>query len=312
MWLCWEEDLSLKAHFETDWSSRKVKFCHRTSFDFFDNSESRGAPFLDNVSLFSSQWDFVEAAICLARMSLCKLVDADDLIFLLVYNLMACLHKAERHYEDLAAPRRYLEYVDESIGAFDRTLHRPLDGSHWCTRWGKHRYPGAGRPMPRIFEYKIAPEVDTSENSPSDFLSFAASSGLSRYVNDVLDQPGPYMDSNRATYLAICAIAYINPESVDGQWRDWDILTWTQFELVARLVRLGADLRKGLTWSVWQAMLRFLYSDRLGHWGRCPRDFDEVVSGLPQMLEDYPNSELDPYPVIYLIHFHTQLAIDFL
>ncbi len=212
---------------------------------------------------------------------------------LLAYNLMRCLKYADSRCREPAALREYLEYADESISAFDRTLNRRSDGSHWCTRWGKHHCYAFDQKVPRPFDYEIASDVDTSDNSPNDFLTYAASSGLITYVGDILNRPGLDMDPIRATQLAVCATAQSVPWNQCHGWRQWKIQKLDQFELVARIVRLGADPTRGLNWSIWEEVVRFLYEifyvQNVWIWElKSSSQFSEFISNLPQNAGRFP------------------------
>ena len=299
-WLEWEQDKTLATRFKTDWMSRNVKFCHRTALDFFNNSDAAGRIFLDANVTSSSYESFCRTAIYLTWMSLCNLIESRSFMARMVRRTMLSLWYAERDCEDSTVYKEYLNYVDQSISNFDWKLNRRSNHSHWCTRWGMGDSHVYHPKKPWTYSRVINPKVDAPHNSPVDFLSFAANSRCYKYVNIALDQPGVNLDPDKLTHLAICTIA---------SEREWIIAEWAQFELVSRLVLLGADPRKGLNWSIWEEVLRFLHQAYLNYG---PGDFkkhtDDIID-WPQILESFWNWGVDLCTILRLhSHVHGNMA----
>ena len=301
MWITWEQDpSSLAISCQTDWSRRLVRFCHRTAYDFFKGGN--GWRFVKSSRYNTSNEFMFQAAMHFAKMSLCNISESTNFVRRLHFETMMSLREAESFEKDTGALTEYVAYVGKSIAAFNEKFNQPLENYHWCSRWEvladwKDQYW-----VPGSLDRRIGVKADDPQTLPNDFLSFAASFGLLTYVNAVLDQPDFSMDSNKATHLAICSIT--RPYAADT-WRKWRIYSWPQFAFVARLVRSGANPRRGAKWSLWEEVLAFLYSEKVsGSDVEASQKHPHIMSDLPQILEAFLNTGVDLYPIIYLRYFN--------
>ena len=296
----WDQDVALQQ--ETDkWSRCDVTFIHRTALEFFASEAGSGSYFLSSYLL---DFPFPEvhtlsASLCLARMSMCNLVDSEHYMRYMINVAMEELKEAEDICSSTDEPllMQLLDYVNETIGGFDKD-HNVPDGSHWCTRWGYvsirsyHILPKAREPWAN----SVCSRSEFQDKYPNDFISYAASRGLFKYVNSHLSEPHSKVSTYRATQLAVCSL--ISPEFGYrgkfgcGRFRK---LQRQQLEIVTRLTGLGANPNAGYATSIWEEVVGYLLHLRLEK----PQAFFRL--DINAILTTFLATGIDPYPTVRLV-----------
>ena len=184
--------------------STPVVFVHRTAVDFLENL-GPGKAFLDTnlSSEFDPQIQVVKALLGELRLmkGRDKFTSPDD-----IDKIMEAVLGLEN---SIGKPQvRLCKLMDRIMSYLDRSDPDWSSDSHWCTRWGKLAViwevetatstTSSSRSSPRDTSFPTTSPSTSSSTEPGDFSptqigsrnfnSFAASHGLSLYVNHVLDQ----------------------------------------------------------------------------------------------------------------------------
>ena len=158
---------------------------------------------------------------------------------------------------------RICELIDRTMSVLDRRHSRWSSDSHWCTRWGRlAKMQTLGQDVSSSDsiqeDVKISVLSPTThlgnsraaQTDPRTFLGFAASHGLSLYVNHVLDCREETVGSEELDYLLCCSVFGYrqNKFPLDSETRP--------LVLVSELLSRGANPNVRLTGkTIWETFL---------------------------------------------------------
>ena len=245
-----------------------INFIHRTAADFLGNS-GPGKAFLDIDSspAFDHRVQYIKAKLGglrvmeeyrLRRGFFRAHVDIDQIM-----RRVASL-------EDLSQMPQVMlcELIDCTMSNLDRRHPDWSSNSHWCTRWGQLvEIESLGQDV-TFTTTSPATKLDNSgatQADPKTFLGFAASHGLSLYVNHVLDCRGKNAGSEDLDGLLCC--------SVSGDSHISLLYDYRSLTMVPELLRRGANPNaRVMGKTIWEAFL-----------GRMARVWEtRVVYGVPE------------------------------
>ena len=194
-----------------------VSFIHRTAVDFMRN-EDAGGPFLrlNTPSGFNARVFYVKNLLARARLSGFKFESGS------VIRIMDAIWEAEHYtgYEQTTL----CQLTDDVMRRIDQKRY-PQNrdrSSHWSTRWGKHRILAyeAG-----VLELNPAKENYYTSSQPKqlkgqgiiispkqDYLLYAASHGLHRYVQQNLNYGSFTCDRDASAYLLYSSMLSLYPD----------------------------------------------------------------------------------------------------
>ena len=292
-WLSWEPNGFRSSSTGIDWTLRKVQFCHRTAKDFFE-PDHEGGRFLSQHSTFLENESLLTAAIYLARIALCNLAHVDGYMWCLIFRLMYDVSlKNPQNPKDLALSVDLLNYFNYTIENLRRRYSSASDAIPWHRHWMLSlRLETRVKFGPRDGGF----EAQFSHNlARDDFLSFAAFFGVYWYAREAFKKYDSNVDANRATQLALYTVA--TPRGLNSY--GWKIYTWDAIDFLTRLNSLGANPNAGLSTSIWEEVLRFMYGVKLqGYFFTNLREFgDDRFAGV---IRAFLEAGANPYPVIIL------------
>ena len=239
-----------------------VNFVHRTAVDFL-KTPGPGKDFLDtNLSPgFDPEVQFLKAA--LGRL---RLTEELRLSWGVVwpwpirYNIDIIMRKIADLEDSSRMPQvRLCELIDRTMSHLDRKHPNWSSDSHWCTRWGQlvgMQTLGQDVSSSHYIEkdvtfYAASPTTHlcnhgAAQTDPRTFLGFAASHGLSLYVNHVLNCREKKVGSEELDDLLCCSVfGYIQ-----------DPLVLRPLVLVPELLSRGANPNARLMGeTIWQTFL---------------------------------------------------------
>ena len=219
-----------------------VDFVHRTAVEFLENFES-GKDFLRAKSSpnFDPQVSHIKALLGKAKVT-GDLEDVDEIMF----------EAADVEDRTGMAQTSLCELIDRTVSIIDHKHPDYCPDSHWCTRFGK---------LAKLYHNENEPSTSTSSSqsnscdsfypaasesmnfgcstaapreSPS-FLGFAASHGLSGYVQQILDREQKSVDPELLDYLLFYSVAP-NP------YRNWNPdLHLKSINVTTKLLSRGAN-----------------------------------------------------------------------
>ena len=141
-WLTWLPSSSHSKWADRNWRLVAVKFCHRTAREFFE-ADTAGREFMGFGHPMKQNCQFLNIAVCLAEMALCRLTDLTSLriymskIINSMFEDMLSLQSYDSGFgADDPGLSEFLRYTDVAIASLDKHFNGPDNISHWCQRWG--------------------------------------------------------------------------------------------------------------------------------------------------------------------------------
>lgn len=306
-WTAWEQNSAVREQFDYDWQSRRVIFCHRTALDFFTRKDSGGANFLNLYFPKISNPRFLMAALELAKLKLCNLVEPFEYFSFYVSHIMSIFHSNERDRDEIHDIQwaDFLNYVDGIIASFiDQQFSTTSHGTHWCTRlWLQNFHRRTQRCLP---DRKRGSVAIIHQNLPYDFLGLIARFRILPYMRHAITQTNLVNGRERATHLAFNLMAYTSfpPGSLDCCYV-WEINSHKILDVVSKLVSRGADPQVGLGTSIWEEAFHFIIGQYLWRYSApMPEGFD-----LHQCLKNFIDAGVDLFPTVTLESYLLDLSI---
>ena len=279
----------------------KITWCHRTAKDFFDEDQP-AAKFLDFDTHLNDNGVVVPATHLAEEVIECLVVRG-------VLELRSTSQTERKALTSLSFPNsKQLTNICDFLALLDTAdwniKQTAIDFVHhvdkcivyvcdWCG-WARDDFWEA------VWADKkgdAAKWTWKSTNSrPTDFFTFAASSGVYFHVEDRLDRAGQSLSLSEIQLLA-CHVAWTTHERCDSN-------NLRQLKLVTRLIQMGVDVHAsdGYT-TIWEEALHHIYAIRLeseDDWEHRIR----LTSGrgtpadLTSMIEMLLQNGADPYPVL--------------
>ena len=300
-WLSWEPEVVRSSYSGIDWASRRVQFCHRTARDFFEPDHEGGRflschqTLLDNVAL-------LKAAIYVARMTLWNIPHTDNYLWYHMSELMryASLHNLQTP-EDLTLSINLLDYFDRAIESLYRRFGTPGNAIQWHRRWiPKLRcLDEHGSPI----DSKTAIVRISKSLARVEFLEVATYFGVHWYTQNALKKYELDIDADRAFQLAIYVVA--DPSRHFWHACLWKIETWAEIDILIHLLRLGADPDEGLSVSIWEAVLYFMYCTKLS---TKVGNIDD--SRFVTVIEGFRKAGANSCPSVFLSAYQVECLVD--
>ena len=199
----------------------KCDFVHRTAVDFLTYPEKGGEFLRANLSPdFDPQILYVKAS--LGKLRLRERAVNVRAVGMNIDQIM--MRVAEIEDRTGRAHEKLCELIDRTMSIVDRGHSDWHSGTHWCTRWGRLAElvvreqdllalstRTSSRSSSSDSFYSAMSEPTTQGNSniafteSLNFLSFAASHGLSHYVQQMLDCRKQSVDPETLDYLLCCS-----------------------------------------------------------------------------------------------------------
>ena len=211
-----------------------VNFVHRTAADFLKNP-GPGKAFLDTNSspVFDPQVQYLKAKLGGLRLTeeltLREGINWNSRRNRRVNNIDRIMREVADLEDSTRMPHvRLCELIDRTMSNLDRKHPFWSSGSHWCTRWGqltemktpRQEIPCSDSIQKDMTISATSPITNLGnrgavQTDPRTFLGFAASHGLSLYVNHVLDCREKRVDSEDLDDLLCCSIFGYRPFPYD-------------------------------------------------------------------------------------------------
>ena len=183
--------------------STAVDFVHRTAIDFLKNP-GPGKAFIDtNISpTFGPQVQYVKALLGGSRLiAELKLRRSEGWFGTSQFDIDNIMGKVADLEDSTRMPQvKLCELIDCTMSNLDRRLPNWSSDSHWCARQGQltgMKTPGQDAICPHSSQEDVTLSTTSpitnldnhgaAQTDPRTFLGFAASHGLSLYVNHILD-----------------------------------------------------------------------------------------------------------------------------
>lgn len=248
-------------------SNATVYFVHRTAVDFLTYPKQGGEFLRANLSPdFDFQVFFVKVLLGIIRL----LGETRGSNYGLVHIDMIMEEVALAEDRTEMAQTKLCELIDRTMSIIDHEHADWHPKSHWCTRWGKlakllvreqERLCSSTRTSSRSSSsdsfYPAMSEPTTQGNSDvalmesSDFLSFAASHGLSHYVQQTLGCQGKNVGPELLDQLLCCATFLT---SYEEGW--WSYLSFRPFRVLPEVLRQGGNPNRDFfTRTIWREFL---------------------------------------------------------
>lgn len=267
LWLAWEPLEIRSTSLDVDWCHKSVRFLHRSARDFF-KTEAKGGEFLKRHGRFPETGNFLGSALYIVRMKLCNLREQRAIEEYMLYHV-SCFMETARHACSLNSSQisqsvDLLKYFDGIANKLYRDDSRFAGSQHWSQRW---LLPYLKRRKGILVrDLKQVEAAFPCRYAPTDLRSSAAFWKLDWYLHGSPETKP--MDAEKATQLAICTATYCGSleytSHVNLWYLEWGITRFADVETLMSLVRQGADPNKGILTSIWEEVLYFLYSTRLG------------------------------------------------
>ena len=249
-------------------SRTAVEFVHRTAIDFL-KKPGRGRDFVEAHSPpdFNVQNSYIE--VLLAKMKLSTTGHISSHIN--VDQIMDEVASAEDRTRD--AQIKSCDLIDRTMAVLDFTLSDRSPIYHWCTRWGL-----MARKLGRAREVSCLNTTSSSRSSSRDsfhsahgelasldcfntgplesmnFFSFAASHGLSHYLQQMLKSPEGSVRPETLDCMLYCSIFS------DYSYRFWDHPHYLRgLNVIPELLKQGANPNaEFFKKSIWKEFLEGL------------------------------------------------------
>lgn len=242
-----------------------VHFAHRTAVEFLENSEP-GKNFLraNSSPNFDPQVSYIKALLGKLKVT-GDLDDVDDIM----------IEAADVEEGTGLAQTSLCELIDRTVSSIDHEHPDYCPDSHWCTRFGKlaELYHNENEPSRSTLSsrsnscdsfYSAASGSMDFRSSiaapmePPSFLAFAASHGLSWYVQQMLDREQKSIGQEVLDYLLFCSVVLI-------PYRYWNGDLWSKSinvtpELLSRGANPNAEFLGKTIWNHFLEHLIFLWS----------------------------------------------------
>lgn len=264
----------------------RVNFLHRTAFDFFKYNE-HGKEFLETNSSANPHPQILYVKALLAALILFRTSPGDSHVQRFIQRIMlqACIAEDET---GVAQPA-LVDLLDRSLAMLYQRYRGQLTDFHWCKAWTDPSdcYDSLG-------SFNLEDSLTTPTTGPVDFLGFAASCGLRRYVEHSLESQFERRDPGMVGYLLSCTI--------DGL-KFYYVHSSGNLELISSLLKRGADpnmeFSNGTAWvsflqilhkeCCWRTLAQHSYEETW--WGNALQAFLE--SGSHVKVRIYGNVEQD-------------------
>ena len=242
-----------------NWRLTEVRFCHRTAKEFFDTNQE-GRQFLRDYHTFFEDSTFLDPAVNIVRMSLCRLNDQDEVdgymherVLMMVAGFLDMEYRDEPHLRPAVA---LLDYFDEQVQSIYQKLGPKHNDDHWCRHWWtKPIFDRLRCPKPVLSPVKYERHLIPAEYEPNDLVTLCAIICNLWYVQGVLESTK--ISPSKAKQLACCVAS---PQEDDH--KSWYVWGWYQVDLLKRLMELGADPDIRVLASIWSEVLCFMYNTK--------------------------------------------------